>query len=113
MTEKSLSLQELPSLRRKTEAISQYLQQRLTSHLQTLKPLLAPERFLGKYVGGKTDIPGADKIVAQIAQDYEALSGKPFELRRAFEPDRLAACGSKIELHRHEYVHQAASGGTT
>ncbi len=108
MTESSFTLQELPSLRRKTEAVSRYLEQRLQSYFHALKPVLAPERILGKYGSGRSDIPGADKIVAQIAQDYEALRGKPLELPRGFDPERLKNCGPKLELHSHEYMHQAA-----
>lgn len=108
MPQNQLSFQELPGLRKKTEAISQYLQQRLTSYLDTLKPLLAPERFFGKYAGGRGDIPGGDKVLAQIEQAYKDLAGKPLDLPREFEPEWLLASGIRIELHRHEYIHQAA-----
>jgi hypothetical protein len=113
MTETTLTLQELPSLRRKTEAVSQYLHQRLTSYLNTLKPILSPERFLGKYVAGKSDIPGADKLMAQIAHDYDSISAKALELPRGFQAETLKNCGTRLELHRHEYQHDAVSGSTT
>src|SRR5436190_11864826 len=102
-----MTFEELPALRKKTEAISKFLQDRLSSYLETLKPLFSPERYFGKFAGGKTDILGSDKAVAQISQAYKDLGGKPFDLPREFESEWLAACGSRIDLHRHEYIHQA------
>ncbi len=114
MSQNSLTFQELPALRKKTEAISQHLQQRLTSYLETLKPLLTPDRFFGKYVGGKADIPGADKAFAQLTQAYKELSGKPpLDLPKEFEHDWLTACGNRIELHRHEYTHVAVDSAAS
>jgi hypothetical protein len=113
MPQNPLTFNELPALRKTTEAISQDLQQRLTSYLDTLKPLFAPERFLGRHVGGKTDVLGADKSVAQITQAYREVGGKPFDLPREFEPEWLGTTGSRLELHRLEYIHQATSGSVT
>ena len=113
MPQKSLTFQELPALRKTTETISQELQQRLTSYLETLKPLLAPERFLGKHVGGKADVLGADKAMTHISQAYRDLGGKPFDLPRDFDAEWLAATGSRLELHRLEYMHNATNGAVT
>ena len=41
---KKVSLEELPELRRKTEAVSNFLQGQLAQHLKTLRPLVAPGR---------------------------------------------------------------------
>jgi hypothetical protein len=109
MPQKPLTFQELPAHRKRTETISQDLQQRLTFYLDTLKPLFSPERFLARHVGGKTDVLGADKAVTQIIQAYREVAGKPLELPREFEPDWLATTGSRLELHRHEYIHEATS----
>jgi hypothetical protein len=108
MSDKTLSFQELPGLRKKTEAISAYLEQRLHFYLETLRPTLTPERLLGKHVAGKSEIPGADKAVAQIAHDYEALTGKPLALPRGFDADALLKCLPKLSLHRYSYTHQIA-----
>ena len=51
---KPMALQELPELRRKTEAVSRFLKQQIAWHLETLRPLLSPERVLGRYAGGKS-----------------------------------------------------------
>lgn len=111
MPQTPLSFQELPALRKRTEAISQYLQQRLTAYLEVIKPLLAPERFLGKHVGGKGDGISSDKALAQITQAYQGLVGKPFDLPRTFEPEWLLKTGTRIELHRMEYLHPIPDAG--
>jgi hypothetical protein len=111
MLENSLTFQDLPARRRITESISQSLQQRLTAYLDTLKPLLAPERVFGRHVGGKTDVLSADKAVTQVKQSYAELVGKPLDLPRDFEPDWLKQTGGRLELHRVEYMHEASRGG--
>src|SRR4029079_12101884 len=107
MLENSLTFQELPARRRITESISQSLQQRLTSYVETLKPLLAPERVFCRHVGGKTDVLSADKAVTQLKQSYAELRGKPLDLPREFEPEWLTQTGGRLELHRVEYMHEA------
>src|SRR5688572_8095826 len=110
MLEKPLTFQELPARRRITESISQSLQQRLGSYLDTLKPVLAPERIFGRHVGGKMDVLSADKAVTQVKQAYAEVAGKPLDLPREFEPDWLTQTGGRLELHRVEYMHEAGSG---
>ena len=112
MSDRTVTFQELPAARRTTEAISQYLQQRLSTYLDTLKALLAPERVFGKHVGGKGDVMGVDKAVNQVAQSYREVAGKPLELPREFDPEWLAGTGSRLELHRIEYVHTASANNT-
>jgi hypothetical protein len=57
-----LKIEQLADLRERTELVSQLLWDQLKSHLQTLRPLLAPRRILGNYVRSsiKEDIPDAD-----------------------------------------------------
>jgi len=112
MPQKSLTFQELPAHRKRTETISQTLQQRLTTYLDTLKPLFAPDRYLGRHAGGKADVLGADKAVTQISQAYREIAGKPLDLPREFEPEWIGATGSRLELYRFEYIHDAASSNT-
>jgi hypothetical protein len=52
---RKVSLEELPELRRKTEAVSNFLHGQLAQHLETLRPLVAPERVLGKYAGASSE----------------------------------------------------------
>jgi len=58
---KAVSLQELPDLRRKTETVSRFLKDQIAAHLETLRPMFAPERIFGKSAGAKTDAPGSDR----------------------------------------------------
>src|SRR6185295_8741748 len=96
---KSLTLAELPELRRKTEAVSQYLRQQIAAHLETLRPLLAPERVFGKYAAGKTEVPGADRALTELQQNYRPFTNKPYDLTSAFDTSWLALIGSQLELH--------------
>ena len=69
-----LTLQELPELRRKTEAISQLLRHQIVGHFETLRPLLAPERIFGKLAGGKTEVPGSDLALEELQQNYRQFT---------------------------------------
>jgi hypothetical protein len=68
--EKALTFEQLAALREQTEVISQFLHHQLTVHLEALRPLLAPRRLLGKYVGAKETVVGAEKAVAQLNHYY-------------------------------------------
>ncbi len=105
-----LTFQELPELRRKTEAISKFLQDQLLTHLETLRPILAPERLFGKYVGsvsGKGDVPLADRALSQLQQNYRPFSGPPFNLPSEFDQYWLTLVGNRVSLHPWEYTHPA------
>ncbi len=106
---KTLTLQELPELRRKTEAVSRFLQQQITTHLETLRPLFAPERLFGKYAGGKVEAPGADRALAELQQRYQPFTTKPFDLPSDLDTHWLTLVGNSLELYPWEYVHQAQS----
>ena len=64
--ETGLTFEQLADLREKTEVISQFLHKQLKAYLETLRPLLAPRRLLGKYTGVKEDVVGADRAFAQL-----------------------------------------------
>jgi hypothetical protein len=102
----SLTLQELPELRRKTEAISQLLKQQIAGHCETLRPLLSPERIFGKLAGGKLEVPGADLALEELKQNYRQFIGKPYDLPADFNPNWLTLVGNALELHAWDYVHQ-------
>jgi hypothetical protein len=104
--EKSLTFEHLADLREKTEAISQFLQKQLKAHLETLRPLLAPRRLLGKYTGVKEDVVGADRAFAQLKEQYKALGTKPFALPPELDPDPLSNIDNRLDLCPWEYTHQ-------
>jgi hypothetical protein len=103
---KALTLSELPELRRKTEAISRFLRDQIAAHLETLRPLFALERILGKYAGGKGDVPGVERTFAELQQSYRPFTRKPYDLPEALDPAWLGLVGHTLELHPWEYVHQ-------
>ena len=104
----SLTLQELPELRRKTEAISQFLRQQVVLHFETLRPLIAPERIFGRLAGGKTEVTGAEAAFSELQQSYRRFTGKPYDLPADFNPNWLTLVGNALELHPWEYVHSIA-----
>lgn len=105
-TATALTLQELPELRRKTEAVSRFLKEQITGHLETLRPLLAPERILGKYAGGKLEAAGAERALAELRQNYSFFTGKPYELPESLDQNWLTLVGNALDLHPWEYLHQ-------
>ena len=88
-TAKTLTFEQLADLREKTEAIAQFLQTQLQMYLETLRPLFAPRRFLGKYLGAKEEVIGSDKVFAQLQTYYQEICSKPFALQPELEPDAL------------------------
>ncbi len=103
-----LTLAELPELRRKTEAVSQHLRQQIAAHLETLRPLLSPERMLGKFAGGKVDVNGAERALAELQQSYRPFTGKPFDLPNMLDANWLTLVGNVPDLYPWEYVHPIA-----
>jgi len=108
-SERTLTFEQLVGLREQTEAIAQLLLQQLTAYLETLRPLLAPRRLLGKYTGVKEDVTGADRAFAQLQEKYKQLYGKPFVLPAELEERWLANVDNRLELHPWEYSHQVKS----
>jgi hypothetical protein len=104
---KPLTFQELPELRRKTEAISKFLQDQLLTHLETLRPILSSERLFGKYAGSKGESPLADRALAQLQQSYRPFSGPPFDLPSEFDQYWLTLVGNRVTLHPWEYTYHA------
>ena len=89
-TGKALTFEQLAALREQTEAISQFLHHQLTVHLEALRPLLAPRRLLGKYIGAKETVVGAEKALAQLQERFKQVCGKPFALPSELDEQPLA-----------------------
>jgi hypothetical protein len=107
--EKPLTFEQLADLRNKTETVSQFLQKQLKAHLETLRPLLAPRRLLGKYAGVKEDIAGADRAFAQLQEQFKAVCSRPFALPPELDDGLVANIDNRIDLYPWEYTHQANS----
>src|SRR5919198_823627 len=112
-TAKALTFEQLVELREKTETVSQFLYRRLKVHLETLRLLLAPRRLLGKYVGVKEDVVGADRAFAQLQELYRGVCGKPFALSAELDDGPLKSLENRLELYPWEYIHQAKSESET
>jgi hypothetical protein len=110
---KTLTFEQLADRREKTEAIARFLQAQLQTHLETLRPLLTPRRVLGKYVGVKEDVPGADKAFAQLRTQFQEVCAKPFGLLPELEQDHLVLTENRIELYPWEYMYEAKSAKET
>ncbi len=75
-----LTFQELPELRRKTEAISKFLQDQLLAHLETLRPVLSPARVFGQYAGSagtKGDTSLAERGLCPAPAELQAVLHSP------------------------------------
>jgi hypothetical protein len=100
-----LALADLPELRRKTEAVSRFLRDQIAAHLETLRPLFAPERILGKNAGGKVDVQGSERALTELQQSYKAYTRKPYDLPETLDTNWLSLVGHSLELHAWEYLH--------
>ncbi len=104
---KPLTFQGLAELRRKTETISKFLQDQLSTHLETLRPILSLERLFGKHVGSKVDTALADRAFAQLQQSYKPFSARPFELPSEIDQYWLTLVGNRVMLYPWEYTYEA------
>jgi hypothetical protein len=100
---KAPTLQELPDLRRKTERISKLLWEQLNGHLETLRPLFAPERLFGKHAGGRVEVTGAERALADLQQSYRAFTAKPYDLPATLDTTWLGLVGQVVALEPWEY----------
>jgi hypothetical protein len=105
----NLNLEDLTEIRKHTDGIAQFLKNRLSSTLQTLQPLLAPQRVLGRHAGGKEDPASSNKALAELKENYATVRGSPFALLQELDEDWIKEIGTRIELYPWEYIHEAQS----
>ena len=110
---KPMTFTEVIEVRRKTEAVSKYLQERLAGYVETLRPLFVPDRYIGKFAGGRFDVQGSDRAVTEVQQKYREFTAKPFDLSPEFDPHWLTLVGSRLELQRWAYTHHLQTDGNT
>src|SRR5438132_170946 len=103
---KPVTLAELPELRRKTEAVSRLLRDQMAAHLETLRPLFAPERIFGKHAGGKVEVPGSERALTELQQSYKTFTRKPYDLPETLDTNWLGLVENSLDLYPSEYVHQ-------
>ena len=109
----ALTLAELPELRRKTEAVANFLQRQIAGHLESLRPLFAPERMFGKYAGGRVEVPGAERALAELQQKYRPFAARPYDLPTDLETGWLPLVGNALDLHPWTYEHQVQGKAVT
>jgi len=105
-----LSLDRLPELRRQTDLVSVVIRQKLDDYLDTLRPLLAPQRVIGKHLSGASgaETPGAERAFKKLQDRYAAAAdgyGLPRELR-----DGAIDVERDIQLHPWSYPHTLPDG---
>jgi hypothetical protein len=110
---KQVTLQQLPELRRKTEAVAKLLHEQLTRHLETLRPLFSAERIFGKYAGGKASDGAVERAFSDLQQSYREFTRKPFDLPQTFDQHWLTLVGNKLALYPWEYLHEAKTDRET
>ena len=120
---KELSLEDLPELRRKTESVSRFLRDQIAAHLETLRPLFAPEDEVAETQpqqaarDNRTEITrglsGGERALAELQQNYKAFTRKPYDLPETLDPNWLALVGNALELHPWEYLHQTQGKSIT
>jgi hypothetical protein len=110
--EKTLTFEQLAELREQTERISQFLHKQLQAYVETLRPLFAPRRLLGKYVGAREEVGGADGAFTQLQEKYKEVSGKPFVLPPELD-DTLTQIDNRLELYPWEYTYQTKNARET
>ncbi len=112
VSRKDLDNAEFLSLRQTTEKIAGSLNTRLKTHLAVIKPLFAPQNFLGSYMKGtsKKDVPGSDKAFATLQQRYASLAEKPLGLRKELSIP-LSAISPQLICTPYQYKLQLGENG--
>ncbi|HSB71534.1 MAG TPA: hypothetical protein VLT62_19575 [Candidatus Methylomirabilis sp.] len=108
---KALTFEQLAELRQRTETIAGFLRARLQSHLETMRPVFAPRRLLGKYADRKEDVVGSEKAVAQLREKFSEACGAPLSLTSELDEDMLGRIDNRPELYAWEYTYEARDGG--
>ena len=107
--EHALTIGDVAGLREKTEAVSQILGSHLRTYIDTLKPLLAPRRLLGRHIGSRDDVNGSDLALTRLKELYREGGHTSFGLPLEFPDATLAQIDSQPVIHRWEYTYTAKS----
>ena len=105
----ALSIEKLSHLREKTESFSQFFGDMLKSHLDTLRPLFAPRRLLGRHAGAKEDVTGSDRALALLQEKYRAVCRHPYGLSSELPEDFLDHLDNRPDMYAWEYAYVAKS----
>ena len=109
----SMTFEELAQQRRNTDLISKFLKEQLAKYLETLRPIVSPERVLGKHAGGRLEVPGSDRAFSELQQKIKDYSKQPFDLPVELDPHWLTLVGNRLDLYPWEYMYEAKSARET
>jgi hypothetical protein len=111
-TAPALTIEQLTSLRNKTEAASKLLDGQLKSYLETIKPLLAPRRVLGRHVASREDVNISDRMLDQLKAQYgQAVGHAPYGMTLEFPEQTLTRLDNLPMVYPIEYLHAATHAG--
>ena len=106
----SLSIDQLAILREKTETASKVLDNHLKSYLETIKPLLAPRRVLGRHVATREEVNISDRTLDQLKLQYgQVVSQAPYGFPREFPEQTLSHLDNLPMVYSWEYTHMVKS----
>ena len=106
----ALSIEQLAALRQKTETASKVLDSHLKSYLDTIKPLLAPRRVLGRHVVAREEVNISDRMLDQLKQQYgQVVSQAPFGFSLEFPQQTLSHLDNLPMVYSWEYTHMVKS----
>ena len=110
----SLTLDQLPALRERTEKAASRIHARLTAHLDTLQMLFSPKRVLGRYVQTTDGIQGprGEKAHTQLKERFASLCGAPYGLNPSLGEEPLQL-GRQIALYPWRYDYTIESHAIT
>jgi len=103
---REIDLQQMPPLREMSQKLSQFLRERLTSHMKTLTQLLAPHRILGGHLEGtKERVRGADETYGLVESHFNKIFRETFELPGHLQTP-LPAIKPTLKIYPWEYHYQ-------
>lgn len=112
-TPPALTIEQLAVVREKTETASKVLDRHLKSYLETIKPLLAPRRILGRHAGSREDVNISDRMLDQLKQKYGPIAGAaPYGLPVEFPEQTLTHLDNLPMVYAWEYRHTAKSAAS-
>lgn len=94
-----------------SERISSWIRGEVLDRLETLRPLLAPRRFLAEHVKSPYRVEEAqesDRNFTELQTAYKSVAGEPLRLPGRLESP-LESIPNQVELHPWEYTHEVES----
>ena len=108
-TRATLSFETLPQARAKTEAAATFLEQKLQTYVDVLRPLMAPQRALGRFVGGKDAVGHAERAYKQLCEAFQAGCSS-YGLSPSPPDEELANVDTTTVCYPWEYSHLVKDG---